>query len=186
MEIDLLNLGIGFVIGLVLAYLTKLKSLKRLELNLKNLGVALGVEGFEEKGSDSGGVKIKDVSGGKFGDIAGRDINKNSYFYKAVQAATREALRGGSELPRLERTIRFNSRSEDEDLLTRLRITQDHKEDWFDRYINTYIESQDFQDDLKMETQRLKNLGWEVMSVRPADNIDKGLMFELIVGRKLS
>jgi len=169
MEIDLLNLGIGFVIGLVLAYLTKLKSLKRLELNLKNLGVALGVEGFEEKGSDSG-----------------RDINKNSYFYKAVQAATREALRGGSELPRLERTIRFNSRSEDEDLLTRLRITQDHKEDWFDRYINTYIESQDFQDDLKMETQRLKNLGWEVMSVRPADNIDKGLMFELIVGRKLS
>ena len=78
MKFELSSFLLGVVIGASIAFLTKLKALKSLSLDLKKLGFSLGVEGFEigEKPDATGGVKIEGGNSGQTGDIAGRDIDK--------------------------------------------------------------------------------------------------------------
>ena len=184
MTIDWTSALVGLVAGLVLGALLRLHSLKRLDLSVRRLGLALGIEGFEEK-PQPGGVKIGDVSGTVSGDIAGRDINKNSYLYQAMQAAAREAVRASGGPPHVERSVRISSRTSDPQVREALRRTQDQSEGWVDRYIDAYLQSQDFRRDFTREAERLKRQGWSVVAVRPVDNINEGLMFELAVERDI-
>jgi hypothetical protein len=70
MQFDATNFILGAVLGTVMTFLLRLHALKSLQLDIKKLGVGLGVEGFEEK--VSGNQKI-DVSGSN-NKVAGRDL----------------------------------------------------------------------------------------------------------------
>ncbi|MBB1094515.1 hypothetical protein HUU61_24930 [Rhodopseudomonas palustris] len=208
-QIDWTSFMIGTVVGLTVAFLFKLHTLKRLDLMLKKVGIQLGVEGFEEKNPPSG-VSIGDISG-TAGDIAGRDIdksigknvdqkidkmiNKNSQFYQTVQQAAKEAtkqvlqgagaegMEGGN--PILQRTIRIESRSSDARLLSTLQSIQGRGDQWFDKYASAYFSSEDFRSGIDQLQRDIAQDGWYISIIRPIDNINNGLLVEVVAQKPM-
>ena len=101
-----------------------------------------------------------------------------------MQAAAREATAGGSRGGvRIQRTIRLDSRSSDPAIQTALRRTQDSSDIWFENYVNAYLDSADFRRDLERTQDRITQSGWTITSLRPVDNVQQGVLFEVTVER---
>jgi hypothetical protein len=164
MEFHITSFLIGLVVGLTIAFLLKLKSLKSLDLNLKKLGIGLGVQGFEEQ--DRPGVSIRDVSGDISGDIAGRDVNKNSSLYKNINAATMEAMSSKSIL---QKVIQLS-----------LPNNPDFPEYGGDADIDTYLTnlSPGFKEELFGQIKDYLNNKWRISSIRPTYKSDRGLYLD--------
>lgn len=73
MEFDVASALIGILVGVVIGFLLKLRSLQELSLKVQNIGLSLGVKGFEEA-NDDGGTTIE-VTGNQ-NKVAGRDWNE--------------------------------------------------------------------------------------------------------------
>lgn len=60
MEFDIVSFALDGVLGAVIALLLRFNALKRLDLNLKKLGMSLGVEGIDsnEEPSQASGVLV--------------------------------------------------------------------------------------------------------------------------------
>jgi hypothetical protein len=185
MQVDPTSLLIGAIVGAVVAFILRLHVLKKLDLKLDKLGIGLGIEGFDKEEPRSG-VNIGDVQGGISGDIAGRDMHKNSNFYKMLQAATREALvrtdRPGGLM--LQRSVRIESRTDDPSLVSQLTEIQRSQGKWIDDYYALYMSTEQFRGDIGQRVQELKEKGWRVSTVRPLDNIRDGLLAELIAEKE--
>jgi peptidoglycan hydrolase CwlO-like protein len=67
----------GAVIGIVFAFLTRVFALKSMSMQLKKLGIALGIEGYEPSKT---GVSFNDVKDSTIGDVAGGNIDKSTYY----------------------------------------------------------------------------------------------------------
>jgi hypothetical protein len=208
MQIDWTSFALGAVAGLVLAFLLKLHALKHLDLMLRRIGIELGIEGFEEKKAPFGsGVSVGDISG-TAGDIAGRDIDKsigkrvdkkidrmvnhNSSIYQAVQKAasdaTKQALLGldsdevsgreGSTL--FQRTFKFEFRTDDSGLLSTLQRIRRSNNGGFEHYVDACLSSPEFRQQIQDFCYDLTGRGWQVSLIRPVDNIENGLLVDVV------
>lgn len=214
MQIDWTSFAIGAVVGLVLAFLFKLHALKRLDLMLRKIGIELGVEGFEDKKSPLGsGVSVGDISG-TAGDIAGRDIDKsigkrvdqkidrminhNSSIYQAVQKAASDATKqallgldadevgGGTGGTLFQRTFKFEFRTEDSGLLSTLQRIQRGNNRWFERYVDACLSSPEFHQQIQEFCYDLTSRGWQVSLIRPVDNIQNGLLVDVVAYKSMT
>ncbi|NJK54216.1 MAG: hypothetical protein HC936_18160 [Leptolyngbyaceae cyanobacterium SU_3_3] len=213
MQIDWTSFALGAVAGLVLAFLFKLRDLKRLDLMLKRIGIELGVEGFEDKRTPSGsGVSLGDISG-TAGDIAGRDIDKsigkrvdqkidrmisrNSSIYQAVQKAASDATKqallgldagevnGGEGGTLFQQTFKFEFRTEDSGLLSTLQRIQGSNNRWFERYTDACSSSPEFRQQIQDFCYDLMRRGWQASLIRPVDNIQNGLLVEIVAYKSM-
>ena len=72
MQFDPTNFILGAVVGSVITFLLRLHALKSLQLDIKKLGVGLGVEGFQEQPQAPGNQTITVTGQGN--KTAGRDL----------------------------------------------------------------------------------------------------------------
>jgi hypothetical protein len=171
MEFNLSSLLIGVVIGALVAFLLKLNSLRRLELNLKKLGVFLGVEGFEEQ--PTSGVRIGDIGGDVSGDIAGGDIVKSSNFYRNLQQVIAGSINRRLKMRRLEH-LQF--KSDDSDFaayLERLRERNRNK-DWFPLWIQACLNRPEIKRQIDQKLNSFRKDGWDPVLLG-LDNIPGGI-----------
>jgi hypothetical protein len=162
---DLASLLVGLLIGAVAAFLLRLQALKRLSLDIKKIGLNLGVEGFEEKPSGP-------HFGGNFtGDFAGRDMTKDQRSYKntndlySILADDHRAkiirsdhLRATDDSPSFKRGLERLSKGEE---LSR---------DWIEYSLqNSHIQQQ-----IDTKLSQLERDGWKVRALR-FDNISDGV-----------
>ncbi len=184
LHFDIASFLFGCVAGLVFASLLRLKALKELRLKLDKIGVDLGIEGFSEtKSSDAPTQTIGLVSGnGNEINQAGRDINKTSNLYKTVQAAAAAAIaKDGTQAPSVfQINTRFSHYTQNPSFQAQLsNIQRSGDNNWFEKYCASYMSDAGFQSDLAQEVNRLQRAGWHVASVRPVDNLNQGLLFEI-------
>lgn len=182
MQFDIASFAIGCVVGLVAAAMMKLNALKDLSLKLNQIGVDLGISGFEPKNGST--QTIGPVSGtGNEVNQAGRDINKTSNLYKTVQAALQEASGGSSTGVRIARTERVQLKKDDPQFAKRLEdIRKSNSEEWFPLWIEACLADPELKRQLDATIQRLRNDGW-VPRVIGCDNIPGGLHVNLDVER---
>lgn len=183
LHFDLASFLLGSVAGFVLMSILRLRALKELRLKLEAIGVDLGIQGFgEPEPANPPSQSIGNVSGqGNEINQAGRDINKTSNLYKTVQAAAAAALSndGAPDRTVFQINTRFSHRTENQRLQAQLSSIQRSGDNWFEKYCASYMADTGFQSDLANETHRLQREGWHVASVRPVDNLDQGLLFEI-------
>jgi hypothetical protein len=101
MTIDWTSFAYGLVVGAVVVFLLRMFALRSLNLKLEQLGIALGVEGFEPKQPGmKGDVKIRDISG-RTGDIGGT-MNKDVHIGTPDTSLEPSAqpVHSGSAMPR--------------------------------------------------------------------------------------
>lgn len=178
MNIDIYSLVIGGVVGLAAGFLFRLHSLKALNLKLTKIGVDLGLEGFEEK---SEGVRIGDISG-QAGDIAGRDIDKSSRFFRNLrQAITQSSPISGLTLTK---SITLHCRSENPVFIKTLEDIQQSDDDWFPRYIDACLSHPEFQSLLSAKISEIKATGWTPVRINSVDNIREGMMYKIDCSRR--
>jgi hypothetical protein len=112
--------------------LLRLRALKTLALKLNQIGVELGVEGFEPERQHRG-IQVGDVSG-QVGDIATGNIDKS---VSNFQRNLGKVFQGASQ-PRLQikQTDSVHIESRDATFAERLKeIQMTHEENWFDTYV---------------------------------------------------
>jgi hypothetical protein len=190
MQLDINSLLVGIVIGAAIAFITKMATLKSLSLKLDKLGIGLGVEGFDKKELPAG-VTIGDISGSTTGDIAGRDVNKNSYMYQAMQAAAREAARivlveSKSKTPdqaKLQMVIRFDAKIQQDEIVKSKSIPT--RQFRGNEYYSEYFSSPSLLREIEQKEKELAKHGWKLTTIRPIDTTGNGLLLELVAEKSL-
>jgi len=119
-------------------------------------------------------VKINEIAGSIYGDIAGRDIQKNSYLYKSIRAASRDKNAA------ILRIIRHEWTTQDPTLISRLHEIP-RRENWFEKYVEVIFSMDSFSDYIMQLENNLKGNNWRLISVSPNDNIENGLILDLTV-----
>ncbi|WP_157476452.1 hypothetical protein [Lysobacter sp. Root690] len=183
-EFDLSSFLIGCLVGIVTLSILRLKALKELRLKLEAIGVDLGIEGFGETPSNPSAQSIGPVSGNS-NEInqAGRDINKTSNLYKTMKAAAAAAAAAEDNKHPSSRIFqlvtRFHHHTQNSSLKHSLSQIKGSGDNWPERYYAAYIADNQFKSDLSAELDRLAAYGWRFTTVRPIDNLDMGVLFEI-------
>jgi hypothetical protein len=182
MDFNLTSFLLGSVLGAAVAFMLRVQALKSLSLKLDQLGVGLGIEGFEDKQTSSS-LTIGDVEGGIRGDLAGRDINKGtSNFYnnlrKALSANPRRRLR-------LIRSEHLQIRSNDHQFIEELRQIERKGDGWFGRYVDLCMENPEIQSAIHRKIQEIQNTAWEPVSLQ-FDNISEGIRVNIEIEQDYS
>ncbi|MEF8727528.1 MAG: hypothetical protein V5B34_04880 [Accumulibacter sp.] len=181
---DLVNFLLGSLTGLILTSLLRLHALKELRLKLNKIGVDLGIEGFDAPAvPNPPSQSIGNVSGqGNEINQAGRDINKTSNLFKTVQAAAAAAIAKGEHQSgtSFQLQTRLSHYTQNPELSERLSQVQRSGDNWFEKYCSAYLQDSEFQRAVREEANRLRNQGWSVSTVRPVDNLNGGLLVEII------
>lgn len=169
MNIEPTSFTVGFAAGVILIAAFQVKVLRRMALSLKKLGVEFGIDADDDK--DSGGVKIGDVEGGISGDVAGRDIHKNSNFFKSVQAAI-NAAKGSSQTMLVTREhvkVEFPDTPEGRRAANTARDLAQQQE---------FFPTDASQRMLLPRVRQFERNGWTVTSIRWSDNGNNGFHVE--------
>lgn len=176
---DIGNFLVGLLTGVVLAFISKLNSLKTLGLKLDKIGLDLGVEGFEK---DSSGNSVSVNSGGNVGDVAGGNIDKsvnNSKFYQNLK----QVLAGGNQSnAKIVRPKQIKIVSDDPVFAERLDNLSRENEDWFERYISECLSNDKFKSQIIKKIKEIELNGWNVETMN-FDNIPGGLHINFEVRR---
>lgn len=172
MNIDPTSFSIGLIIGIILVTILQIRVLRRMALSLKKLGIEFGIDADDEK-SDSG-IKIGDIGGNLSGDIAGRDINKNSNFYKSVRAAMNAANKTGETMLVMREQVRidFSDSLEGQRAASVARDLAQQKE---------FFPTSASQRMLLPYIREFESKGWAVTAVRWSDNGNNGFYVEFIL-----
>lgn len=175
MTIDLTSFTIGLVSGVVLLALMNLRTLRRMALTLRNLGVELGIEAYED--TPKGGVKIGDVQGGISGDIAGRDIFKNSNFFKNVMAAARSGSSGTVLSVSEHLKVEFPDTPDGRDAAAAVRRLGSQK---------AFFPTEASRRLLRPYIERFERDGWTVAAIRFSDTGNNGYHAEFQLQRSVN
>lgn len=117
-------------------------------------------------------IALNEIGGSIFGDIAGRDIKKNSYLYKTIQAATHEKA--------FLRTLRHEWTTQDPLIISQLESIP-RKGNYLDKYAEEIFPLPSFLIDIKILEKELEEKGWRIVSVRANDILRNGLILELVL-----
>ena len=174
MNIEPTSFTIGFAIGVTLIAALNFKTLRRMALSLKHLGVELGIESSDN--SEGGGVKMGNVGGDVSGNIAGRDINNSTNFFKnvnaAIKAATINATKGPGETVLVSRehvSVEFPDTPEGQRAKSVARGLAQQKE---------FFPTDASQRMLLPHVMRFERTGWKVTAIRWSDNGNNGFHVE--------
>jgi hypothetical protein len=162
---DLTSLLVGLLIGGVVAFLLRLNALKRLSLDIKKIGLNLGVEGFEEP---SRGFQI---SGNVGGDVAGRDMNKTDRSRNLYN--TLQALAADRRI-KIRRPERIQAKTEDTRFGQSLQSLQREGGEWFPRWIDACLSRTEIRQQIDRRITEIQDDGWSVTSMT-FDNIPGGV-----------
>ena len=176
---DVANFLIGMLVGVVVAFLLKLNSLKTLGLKLDKIGLDLGVEGFEK---ESTGNAVSVNAGGNVGDVAGGNIDKsinNSKFYQNLKQVLAAGNQNRTKIVRPERTRII---SEDPMFGERLDKISRQNDDWFETYIGECLSNLSFKSQIARKIQEIESNGWHVETMN-FDNVPGGLHINFEVSR---
>jgi hypothetical protein len=154
------------IIGAVIAFLLRFQTLKKLSVDLRRIGLSLGVEGFDEKpvGFHVGG----DVGG----DVAGRAIDKRQ---RHLDQSTniQNALRAGrATIIKSSNSIRI--KSSNPAFQKKLADIQKKGGDWTRVWINACLKEPSIREGIGTRMSELKHNRWTIKSV-VFDNDTDGL-----------
>jgi hypothetical protein len=170
-QFELQSFLIGLAAGLALMALLRLRALKTLALKLNQIGVELGVEGFEPERQHRG-IQVGDVSG-QVGDIATGNIDKSvSNFHRNLK----KVFQGASQpLLRVKRTDSVRVESRDTAFAERLKeIQQARAEDWFDTCVTECLARSELRRPLDEAIKDWERRGWTIETLS-FDNHGAGL-----------
>jgi hypothetical protein len=178
---DLASLLVGLLLGAVGAFLLRLHALKRLSLDIRRIGITLGVEGFEEPVPETGGLRVGNISGSTVGDMAGGDIDKSRHeidrsnrLSNVLQAIAQDR---GVMIVRYES---FDVRTSDPTFRDSFKAKEEHA-DWADRdriWLEHCFDHPDIRQQVDTKVGGLQKDGWRVRMV-DFDGLTEGIHIRL-------
>jgi hypothetical protein len=87
MQVDFISLAIGLVVGLCFGLLIKLSELKKLNLNIEDIGVSLGVEGFRKSARNNRKQIVGNIGKNFSGQAVGGSIGGSSESKKRKESS---------------------------------------------------------------------------------------------------
>ncbi|EIZ1008235.1 hypothetical protein ACVF5D_004413 [Vibrio vulnificus] len=186
-QLDTVSVIVGFVVGIVIASLLKLHSLKSLGVKVDKIGLDLGIEGFEKENTTSGN-NISITGGNIGGDFSGGDMDKSikdSKFYNNIKQMLPRGDNAAIHVENPKKTFSAKLISSDSSFRKTLdELSIGGQDDWFPKYIDLCFSNDIIISQIKAEIEKIESLNWVVMSI-VLDNIPGGLHINFNAGKKL-
>lgn len=183
--LDLVQFGAGALFGLFVGLLLRLRSLKSLDLKLNQIGLDLGIQGFQ---TPSGEGSILNTNKGNIGgDFVGRDkTTTNQSFYDKLQKYVSASGRSNGQAT-ARATLMVHTR--DTEFSKTLRDIQRSNDDWSYKYFDACLKRTEFLDPMRAKIAELKANGWETRELsfdNHSSNDMNGLHVSFHVARTLA